>query len=181
MAGVNASGRIVNKAVNRIVRLLRAGKWRERQLSAIEPKRDPACGEEGQSLVEIALSFPVLLGFIFGLIQVCLAFYTYDMVSESARQGSRYAITHGSTCVTGTGSSCTVTAANVNSYVSGLGWPNLAGGTMAVSTVFYPSGADVAPNDYAIVNVVYTFPYKIPFVMNTSLSLTSSSEMYFLQ
>ena len=50
-------------------------------------------------MVEMALSMIILLTILFGLIEMCLALYTYHFVSDAAREGSRYAIVHGSTCL----------------------------------------------------------------------------------
>jgi Flp pilus assembly protein TadG len=99
-------------------------------------------GEDGQSLLEFALSFSVLMGLMFVFIELCLVFYTYGMIAECAREGSRYASVHGSTCVTSASTSCTLSASSINSYVSGRGFPNLGGGTITVATTF-PDGNQV--------------------------------------
>ena len=78
-----------------------------------------------------------------------------------------------------------MTAAQVNSHVSGIGLPNLGGGTMTVDTT-YPgpggpgSGGDVVGQPVQV-TITYTFPYKIPFVTNTSLTMSSKSVMYIIQ
>jgi Flp pilus assembly protein TadG len=135
--------------------------------------------ECGEALIMQGLSLPILLSFVFGLMQVCLLYYSWEMTSEVARQGARYAIVHGSTCETTSGSSCTVTAAQVESYATGLGWPNLGGGTMSVVATF-PDGAQT-PGDRVLVTVTYHFPYKIPWVTSTTEIISSSSEMYIMQ
>jgi Flp pilus assembly protein TadG len=142
-------------------------------------------GEEGSELVELAVSLPILFGFVFGLMQICLAFYTHEYISELAREGTRYAIVHGPSCETSAGASCTVTASAVNAYVSGLGWPNLGGGTLTVSTTYPgpggPGSAGNVVNQPVRVTVTYTFPYKIPFVTSKNLSMSSTSQMYIIQ
>jgi Flp pilus assembly protein TadG len=135
--------------------------------------------ESGETLVTLALVLPILIGFVFGIMQVCLLYYTWEMMAESACQGSRYAMVRGSTCETSAAASCTVTAAQVNTYVKGLGWPNLGNGTMTVDTSF-PDG-DEAPGHRVLVTVTYSFPYQIPFVVTKTLSLSSSSQVYFVQ
>jgi Flp pilus assembly protein TadG len=147
-------------------------------------KGSPSRSEDGQSLVEFALTLSILLGFIFGLMQVCLAFYTYEWISECTREGSRYAMVHGPTCVTYSGASCTVSAAGVNNYVSGIGLPNLAGGVMTPATSYLAPGGGAGSNvdgDYVQVVVTYAFPYKIPFVMQSNLTMTSASTMTIIQ
>jgi len=141
--------------------------------------RNSAESQEGSALVEIALTLPVLLTFFFGLIEVCLAFYTHQVLSESAREGTRYAMVHGSTCTTGSGNSCTVSAATVNSYVSGLNWPNFGGGTMAVNTT-YPDGNE-SRGSRVQVNVSYGFRFRVPFIPPSTLTMSSTSVMYIIQ
>jgi Flp pilus assembly protein TadG len=139
-------------------------------------------GENGQSLVEFALSLPIMLGFLFGMIQVCLALYSHEYISELAREGTRYAAFHGPNCVTSAGSSCTATAAQVGAYVTSIPWPNIGGGTVSVDTAatdMYPSGELV--NEPVMVKVVYIFPYHIPFVTSQSLTMTSQSQMMIVQ
>jgi Flp pilus assembly protein TadG len=142
--------------------------------------RDFLRDETGESMVGFALSASVLFTFIFGLTTMCLAFYTYQAISELAREGVRYAIVHGTTCETSSGSSCEVTSTQVNTYVQGIGIPNVGGGTMNVNTS-YPDGGEVPNADRVEVTVTYTFPWHIPFSGTQNLSLTSSSEMYIIQ
>jgi Flp pilus assembly protein TadG len=148
--------------------------------------RDIVRGENGETLVAFAVTLPILLSFLFGMVQVCLVFYTYEWISEAAREGTRYAMVHGSTCESSGGVSCTVSGTSgagsflsVNSYVSAFGLPNLGGGTMNVVTT-YPDGDEVPPHR-VMVNVTYTFPYKIPFASTKPISLSSTSEMSILQ
>lgn len=46
----------------------------------------------GQALVEFALTLPVLLLFLFGIIELCLAVMTYNAVRYAAQEGARYAV-----------------------------------------------------------------------------------------
>jgi hypothetical protein len=117
--------------------------------------------------------------------QLCMAFYMHEYISELAREGARYAIVHGPDCLTSSGTSCMVTATSgagsfpsVNAYVSQSGLPNLGGGKVTVNTT-YPSGEAV--NQPVKVNVTCAFPYNIPFVPVTTLSMSSTSEMYIIQ
>lgn len=135
--------------------------------------------QEGSALVEFALTVPILFTFFFGLIQVCLACYTHQVISECAREGTRYAMVHGSTCETGSASSCTITAAAVNSYVASEAWPNLGGGTMSSSTT-YPDG-NQAPGSRVQVTVTYLFPFRVPFIPISTLTMSSTSVMYIVQ
>lgn len=135
--------------------------------------------EKAQSIVEMAIAFNVLLGFVFVLIELCLLLYSLGMISESAREATRYAIVHGATCTTSGNASCTASAATVQSFISNLGWPNPGGGTLT-PTVTFPDG-NQSPGSRVLVSISYSFPVHIPLVARTSLTLTTSSEMYILQ
>ncbi len=168
-------------------RFLQARFHRERPICLKDVRTgNLARGGRGETMVAFAVTLPILLSFLFGLMQVCLAFYTYEWISEAAREGTRYAMVHGSTCESSVGISCTATGTtgagsfpSVDSYVSHIGLPNLGGGTMNVVTT-YPDGDEVAPHRVAV-SVTYTFPYKIPFVSSGPISFSSRSEMSILQ
>jgi Flp pilus assembly protein TadG len=153
---------------------------RKRRLSLCNSRRRSfAQNENGESLVAFALTLPIMFGFIFGLLQVSMAFYTYEYISELAREGTRYAIVHGADCVAAGGSSCTVTSTGVQSYVAGIGLPNVGGGTLNVAAT-YPLNNE-APGSPVLVKVSYNFPFNIPFMPTSSISMASSSEMYIVQ
>lgn len=154
-------------------------KHRNRSCLARRAALDFLAQEDGQSLVEFSLTFVVLMALIFVLLQSCLAFYTFEMISEAAREGTRYAAVHGATCVTAGGSSCTATAASVNSYVSGLGWPNIGGGSVTPSTT-YPNGNENVGSQVQV-QITYKFPLSLLYVHPTSITLTSTSNMVILQ
>jgi Flp pilus assembly protein TadG len=140
--------------------------------------------ENGAESVEMALSISVLLTLIFGLIQICLAFYSHAYISELAREGSRYAALHGANCVDSTsGASCTATALQVQTYITTIGLPNLGGGGVSVDTNtshMFPDGDQVSPHRVQVI-VTYTFPYKIPFASSSTLSMSSTSMMTIIQ
>jgi len=152
--------------------------------AAEEQSRDAAGSEGGSALIETAVSLPVLFVLLFCFMEVCLVFYSYDMISESAREGTRYAMFLSSTCTNSSGASCTATAAQVNSYVSGLGWPNLAGGTMTASTTYKTPAGGAGTNivsDFVVVQITYVFPITMPFVPKNSITLKSMSQMIIVQ
>ena len=144
---------------------LRAGSWRR--------------SESGQAMVEIALVFPLIASFIFGIMELSLMYYSYCVITECAREGTRYGMVHGSTCKTAVGSSCTATASSLNTYTQNLGWPNLGGGTLTAASSF-PDGNE-NPGSRVQVVVTYASPLSLPFVPKQRLSMSSSSVMYILQ
>ena len=48
----------------------------------------------GQSLVEMALTLPVILLMLFGIVELGRAFLIYSEVSNAAREGARYGMVH---------------------------------------------------------------------------------------
>jgi Flp pilus assembly protein TadG len=136
-------------------------------------------GDDGQALIEFALAAPILMAFVIGFMEFCMAYYTYDAISELAREGTRYAIVRGATCVTSGGSSCTATAAAVNTYVLGQGLLNSSSGSLQVNTT-YPDGNE-SPGSRVKVVVSYVFNFTVPFSSIKPASMSSTSEMYIIQ
>jgi Flp pilus assembly protein TadG len=141
--------------------------------------------EDGGSMVEFALTISVALTLVFVIMQLCLALYMYGMISETAREATRWAIVRGSTCVTGSGTSCTTSPTLITAYAKGLGFPNVGGGTLTV-TPTYPDTTGTCSNPEAPgcrvkVTVAYTVAISLPFVPRNNISLQTSSEMYILQ
>lgn len=143
------------------------------------PGKSKAGSETGQAVIEVALALPLIAAFSFTIIELSLAFYTNCMISESAREGTRYAIVRGATCQTASGASCTATASAINSTVTSLKWPNLGNGTLSANTTF-PDGNE-NPGSRVQVVVSYVFPYNIPFAPKGSLHMASTSVMYIVQ
>jgi hypothetical protein len=136
--------------------------------------------EDGGSLTEFAISISAALTLVFVLMQLCLALYTYGVISETAREATRWAVVRGSTCVTGSGASCTATQSTIKSYAQGLGFPNIGGGTLAATPTF-PQGCQTPSTCTVKVAVTYTVPVNLPFVPHNSISMQSVSQMYFVQ
>jgi Flp pilus assembly protein TadG len=145
--------------------------------------------EDGGSMIEFAITISVALSLVFVIMQLCLALYMYGMISETAREATRWAIVRGSTCVTGTGTSCTtnVNGSAITAYAKGLGFPNVGGGTLLV-TPTYPDKFPVtnaancnAPGCRVNVAISYTVVIALPFVPKNNISLNTNSEMYILQ
>ncbi|HTU51110.1 MAG TPA: TadE/TadG family type IV pilus assembly protein [Acidobacteriaceae bacterium] len=145
--------------------------------------------EQGASIVEMAFSMLILLAIMFGLIEACFALYTYHFISDAAREGSRYAIVHGSACLNG-GVSCTATTDQIQTYVENLGFPGINPSNMTVTTTYapYPAGGTCTPSaacnnpgNLATVTVNYNFPLSIPFVSSSVIAMSSTSSMVISQ
>jgi hypothetical protein len=145
----------------------------------IRNKQSKRCGQEGQAIMEMAITFPLVAAFLFTMIEICLAFYSFCMISERAREGTRYGIVRGGTCVTSSNASCTASISSINSFVSQLGYPNLGNGTITPATTF-PDG-NQNPGSRIQVKVSYVFPVNLPFIQKNSISMASTSVMYIVQ
>ncbi len=133
-----------------------------------------ARGEEGAAIVETALSLIILLTVVFGIMEICLALYSYHFISDAAQEGARYAIVRGSSCNGGFSTACPASAADIQSYVENLGLPGINPKYMTVTTTWLPNQN---PGSAVQVHVQYKFPLSIPFVEATTITMNSSSQM----
>jgi Flp pilus assembly protein TadG len=145
-------------------------------------------GERGTSTVEFALGAALLFMSVVGIMSMAFALYSYNVVSESAREGARYAIVRGSSCHFAT--ACPATAANIQTYVQGLGFPGINTKNLTAATAWaaYPTGGACTPNagcdnpgNQVTVTVSYSFPVVIPFVPHRTLSMSSTAAMVISQ
>lgn len=135
--------------------------------------------DSGSTLIEFALSATVLFSLVFCFMETCLAFYTHDLISELAREGTRYAMVRGATCPTAASPTCEVTASQVNAWVAAIKLPNLAGGKMTINTT-YPNGNEAVGSTVSV-QITYVFPITMPFVPQSSLTMSSTSQAYIVQ
>jgi Flp pilus assembly protein TadG len=155
--------------------------------------------EEGQSIVETAMSLTILITFMFAVFEVGLALYSYHFVSEAAREGTRYAIvrgfTAGSTNCTAPGPpTCRAqggsNTGDIATYVKYLGFPGINPNNMTVNSTWsaYPTGTSCTPSascnnpgNLVTITVQYSFPVVVPFVPNHTYTMTSQSAMIIAQ
>lgn len=149
--------------------------------------QNPGSGDEGGSMIEMAVTLPVLFGLIFCFMEMSMMLYTFEMISNAARQGTRYAMVRGASCPNSTNPTCEVTATQVNTYVSGLGWPNVGGGTVTPSTCYIAgnnpcsSTGSESPGNTVQVTVTYAFKITMPLVPNQTINLSSTAKATILQ
>jgi Flp pilus assembly protein TadG len=147
----------------------------------------PVRDERGDATVEFALGASLLFMVVVGIMAMAFALYSYNVVSESAREGTRYAIVRGAKC-TSFGTACPATAANIQTYVQNLfpginpnkltsvtTWSSTSGGACS------PSASCNNPGNQVTVTVNYQFPLVIPFVPKRTLSMSSTAEMVISQ
>jgi len=99
------------------------------------PRTGTASSRRGQALVEFAMGTLVLLMLIFGVIEIARILLVYTTVTDAARLGVRYAITHGTPpagpSTTGTATSTDV--GNMQTAVQAVVKSFLAAGTVNVN------------------------------------------------
>lgn len=160
--------------------------------------RRSARDERGSALVEAALSMIVLLIFIFGVIEVSWAVYSYHLVANAAHEGARYAIVRGSSWTTacdgtGTGSRCQTTAADVQNYVANKSLPGVAIDPSRVCVQWFsavPSSTStsctantgpMAQGNIVQVTVSYPFTLNVFFLPARTINIASTSQMVIAQ
>jgi Flp pilus assembly protein TadG len=146
-------------------------------------------GETGASLVEMALSVSILLTVVFGIIFLSLALYSYFYISNAAREATRYAIVRGSDqpgdCTSPGYANCRAQSADIQSYVQGLGFPGINSNNLTVTTNWLTSSGAAcsptdncnSPGDLVQSKVTYTYPLTIPGVKQSTLTMSSTSQM----
>jgi len=157
--------------------------------------KDPN-GEQGSSLVEMAVSSAIFLATFIGVFELCISCYAFHFVSDAAREGSRYAMVRGSNSCTYTPNlpNCNVTSAQVQTYIQNLGYPGLSASDLTATTTWLTvsaaqpatwstctSGTCNAPGNQVQVAVTYAFPLSIPFWKNGTLTVNSTSRMVIAQ
>lgn len=153
--------------------------------------------QRGSTLVETAIVMAVVLALVFGIIDFGRAMYTYSYVGQLARQGARWAIVRGANCTalptpSGTcpaqGGSTDIQpylqslnegAMNASSISATLQWAAPSGnatGCKGTSTTPSPTNSN-APGCLAFVTVTYPFAFIMPYLPNTTINMSSTSQM----
>lgn len=88
---------------------------------------------KGQVLVETALCLVLLFGLLSGLMLLALTIYEYHSISQSAREGTRWAAVRGSaSCTTTHVDHCNASATDIANYVAGLGYSYITSSNVTV-------------------------------------------------
>src|SRR5258708_33139756 len=88
-----------------------------------------ARNDAGSAIVEMAISSMLLFATIFGIFQVTMACYTYNCVSEAARESARWAMVRGTKCSQYTPGldHCSATSTDIQSHAkttAAINWSN---------------------------------------------------------
>ena len=160
--------------------------------------------QQGQSLVETALSITVLMILIFGTIEAAWGAYSIHYLANAAHEATRYAIVRGGTWASscdgsgkagsGYGSSmCKASPTDIANYVANRDFPGIGITASDVCVEYFsslPTSATQAcygnssPNasgDIVQVTITYPFTIPLPFLANHTWHLASTSQMVITQ
>jgi Flp pilus assembly protein TadG len=156
--------------------------------------------EEGATLVEFGLSAAIMFALLFGVLQTCLAVYSYDFTSEMARDGARYMIVRGAKCTGGTAFGCGASNSDVQAHLRAESYPVINTNNLTTHTYWYTAAAAppnmtwntlCATDTYSAacgvqgnavkVVVTYVFTWNMPYVKPFTINMTNSSMMVISQ
>ena len=147
--------------------------------------------EEGGTLIEVAISFALMISLVLAIFQVSLALYASHFVVDAAREASRYAIVRGSSSCSDSPNltNCNATAEAIQSWVRNLNYPGIDPQHLTVTTTWPSRGVDCYPSvspcnnpgNFVSVVVTYGFPLNIPFWKSATMNLRSTSQMVISQ
>lgn len=139
--------------------------------------------ESGSALIEFALSVWTLFLLAFLIFEFCMAIYTYSVLGNAAREGVRYAITHGTNNVSCSGPSPGCgdgTGSNITSVVRGfaaISFHDISGMTVTPS---WPDGKST-PSSRVVVRI--TYPYvaylNLPGFNSPTMQVTAEGRIVF--
>ena len=153
--------------------------------------------EEGATLVEFAFASMVMLTLLFGLLETCLAVYSYNFTSHAARDGARYMIVRGTKCTAMP--DCSASNTNVQTFLRAENFPALKMNNLTTHTYWYtaavappnmtwdtlcatdtPAGCNKQGNAVKVV-VNYPFTMNVPFLKPFTINMANSSQMVISQ
>jgi hypothetical protein len=143
----------------------------------------------GQAMVEFALVAPILFLLLFSIIEAGRFVFHYELLNNAARDGARYAITHGSnaTCAAGGPSGpmpggvavppChDPSGDNIRKAVRDAAFGLVAAGDLTIPDPVYsgPSGMSNARGNTVTVSVAFTYQPFIPVLPPVTITAESS-------
>lgn len=142
-------------------------------------KRLSKRGEAGQAAAEFALMVVFLMLFLVGFLELVTMLYTYSVLADSAKEGVRYGIVHGTLSAScngpgAAGIACDATAVGVKTAVNTYAAYSLHDvGAMTVT----PSYPDASSAPSSRVRVVVVYPYQPFFGLGwPTMTMNAASE-----
>jgi Flp pilus assembly protein TadG len=153
---------------------------------------------DGNTIVEMAIGVSLFLMVLIGIIEVGLALYTYNYVSDAAREGSRWAIVRGAACTGNTPGldHCNAGQSDIQTYLQSLPYPGINSSSLTVTASWLTASTPPVswsactssstvvcnvPGNEVQVTVTYPFSLNIPFWRNASVTVGSTSSMVISQ
>ncbi len=134
-------------------------------------------------MVETALSLVLAFTMAFLVFEASMLAYSYNVISDAAREGVRYAIAHGSDSsnCSGPSAGCSDTgAANVKAVVKSYAGACLHDISGMTVTVTYPDATKSQPMSLVTVKVNYTFiPYFNFPALTNAFQVTSQGRILY--
>ena len=124
-------------------------------MATLKTRRRAKSSESGSSLVELAVSLPLLLVLIVGIVDFGFLFQSFEVVTNAAREGARIAVLPGYTNAD--------VQARVSTYVSSAGLPGTATTTLTATSVV-PGGGAAFPAAQVAVAYTHQFLFIGPMV-----------------
>jgi len=180
--------------------MIEYGKFLSRLKAAAAKK---ARNEDGSALVEMAVSTILIMTMFVGIFQLTLACYTYNTITEAARESARWAMVRGSMCSTYTPNqtNCAASSTDIQNYaktIAAIDWsacttttPCVTASWMLASTATGKQQTTTTwascstpckdPGNMVVVNISYPYTFNIPFVNKFPITLKSQAGMVISQ
>lgn len=125
--------------------------------------------ERGETLIEFAFASVIFFAIVFGALEFGNAIWNYNLISDLAQEGARYAAVHG------LNSGSPVNNSAVQTYVEGRASGLLTG----IITVTTPNGspATLKSGDVVAVRVDYTITAGGGFIPSWNIPIYSTANM----
>jgi Flp pilus assembly protein TadG len=139
-------------------------------------KKSETLNQSGASAIEFALILPVLLLFLFGIIEFSVLFYNKAIITNASREGARYGITYlDNSTTTGSHPEEDLIIAKVNNYVNNGSLLISFGNTPTVRTEV--DGENGAAGSDLTVTVEYDYDFLIlPEFADSLANLTLAAQ-----
>ena len=158
-----------------------------------------AHNDAGGTIVEMAISSLILFSMVFAVFEVTMACYTYNAVSEAARESARWGMVRGSKCSTYTINQdhCGATSDDIQNYAKSstkINWSQCTSGNPCVVATWLKgntiTGASTSttwatcaggcahdPGNLLVVTITYPYALTFPMVKTFNINLTSTSQV----
>jgi hypothetical protein len=120
-------------------------------------------------MIEFMLSAALLLTLVFGIMEMALVVFTYNTMSNAAREAARYAI------AAGPNSPAPASKSQIQAFAMNCA-PSLKLSASDVS-VNWITDPNLSSRQDAQITVSHTYPVSVPFLPKVNLKLSSTSQM----